>query len=483
VAVVIVAIAILFWPQRPPAPEPSAETKSPPSRERKPGLASERESAASPDTTPKAAATPPQAGEPKRFTVAIHVATFDGRDVVVRQEQGRSLDSPSSRIEAQVVPGQQESLLLATPPSLVAWTVVEIPDPVPERLEVRVPAADDPRLADVVLRAVDEETGEALPRAYLDPGPAAPDLQPLRADGEGRIRVPRAFQERMGARAVFRFGAVVAEREHLPRPWTTLDVAAQRADDWRRWDAEGALPIRLERLRGEVRRTTYRLVDESGRGRAGTLVTARYPITDTLYMPAPTTRTDANGAFEVLGSAVVALDVFEGPALLGTWIVVPSGDAGGPPPTITLPSLVHVRVRVQGADAKPTAWIHGVDLVLAAPEDRTGFARIDGKVEPGWKAMKPFEGSVLAVEGGPPYEIDVALPKGGAADLDLGIAGVSHRARVRAADAPALELDWSRLPEAPRERDRTTGWAPTREELDEMPAHLPEPSKGVAPAR
>ncbi len=66
---------------------------------------------------------------------------------------------------------------------------VTVPDPVPETMVVRIPARDDPRLAQVRLEIVDSETGAPLPEAKLDwMDPDAP-VATQSADDQGYIVV------------------------------------------------------------------------------------------------------------------------------------------------------------------------------------------------------------------------------------------------------------------------------------------------------
>ena len=211
--------------------------------------------------------------------------------------------------------------------------------------------------------------------------------------------------------------------------------------------------------------------------------------------PAPTSRTDGNGEVEVLGPGPTALDVLENGVPVATFVVVGAAAADTPVQGLVVPRMVKVRVRVKGIDAKPSAWLHGPDPLLAAPEERTGFARVDGKTLPGWKIFESYEGGEVAVGDGPPYEIEVVVPRDRDVALGLGVAPDAKRLVIHALEPTTIDVDWATLPAPPKGRG-SGGWASTREGLDQGPggpARKPEgktgkdaesePSKGIPPAR
>jgi hypothetical protein len=89
----------------------------------------------------------------------------------------------------QVRAGSEVVFHTEDPRAAVARISVRVPDPPPDVLVARVPSADDPRLASVVLEVVDAKTGEPLPDAVLEWDPSVPGPSRQEADERGRIAI------------------------------------------------------------------------------------------------------------------------------------------------------------------------------------------------------------------------------------------------------------------------------------------------------
>src|SRR5205085_6961703 len=176
----------ILWPQSGAGPdartssarEPAAATRATPAR-LSPSLIHGQDG----DTSP--AAAPAADG---LVETEIHGTTFGDppREVDIRRLANRKVEPPKSTERARTRAGQRIDLFLGEP-SALREVVLEVPDPVPARIEVRVPARDDARLVEPVLLVVDAKTVKPLPGAYLDAASRAPEATPVRADDEGRI--------------------------------------------------------------------------------------------------------------------------------------------------------------------------------------------------------------------------------------------------------------------------------------------------------
>jgi hypothetical protein len=244
---------------------------------------------------------------------------------------------------------------------------------------------------------------------------------------------------------------------------------------------ERAMPVRLQPFPpgAEVPRRRLRVVGEDGSPRAGSLVLVRYPGMEILLQPPLPARTDAAGVAEVVAPPISALDVYEGGALLGTFVVA-RGDATlqSEPREIRVPTAVRVRVALRGLeDPAALAWLRGPDVESLEADERTGWARIDGEVRPGWMAFPRAHGALVRASEGPPPTVDVVVPRG--RPVSLVVAG---REAVLRADGPkTIELDWATLPPFSDEASQFFAWSLTREGLDAQAGGLPSSSPAGSP--
>src|SRR5262245_56338768 len=154
-----------------PDAEPRREDAPPPATA--PSVLSPAPGMARDDRSPAASTKAP--GPEGTFACEIHVTTLGtpARDVEIR-----NVDGPASEplgpgvVRVLARPGSQTGATLSG--AAIPMVRVDVPDPVPSRIDVRVPAESDPRLENVVLLVVDEKTGKPLPDALLDPGAKAP---------------------------------------------------------------------------------------------------------------------------------------------------------------------------------------------------------------------------------------------------------------------------------------------------------------------
>ncbi len=467
VAVLGALVAGLLWPRYGSTPESSSAPAESGSRAASGSPSLSPSSLGGRSVTGPAAATAPSDG---RVECEIHVTTFGdpARQVQIQQVDGGNgkMDPTMGTVRVRTRAGESLGLLLY---GAAVWDVrIIVPDPVPPRIEVRVPALDDPRLAEPALLVVDAVSGTPLPNALLDPGSQSPDVQPIHADADGRIRVPPALAERLRMNRFLPQSAIVVEREHVPRAWNSLIGMNQgTVADWAEWNATGAMRVRLEPFPtdGPVPRRRLRIVDASGNAREGWLVLMRTPAMDMLMKSPFPARTDATGIVEVVAPAVASYDVYDGAILLGTFVLARDSMSEGGTREIRVPRAVCVHVIVRGlAEPRPNAWLHGPEVVSLDPDESTGWARLEGVVRPGWMAFRRAEGTSVQVSEGQPAEMDIWVPW----DVPVVLAVGGRVATVRALEATTVELDWTTLPAAPEE-PRGFEWSLTREGLDEAP--------------
>jgi hypothetical protein len=385
---------------------------------------------------------------------------------------GQEVATETVRVRTR--PGARIPLWLSG--AAVLTTTVVVPDPVPARLELRVPARDDPRLAAPVLQVVDAGTGAPLPGAYLDPGTAAPEGASLHADAEGRIRVPAVLAARLRQRRSRMRAAIVGERDHLPRGWLSLArMGSVSAADWTAWDASGAMRVALEPL-GEppVPRRTLRVLGEDGKPRSGCLVLVRTMGTDVSAAPPWPARTDASGRVEVIAPRVAACDVYDGTVLVGSFVIARDARPDDAVGEIRVPTTVRVHVVVRGlARPHPDAWLGGPDVVPLEADEPTGWARLDGVTRPGWRAFRRAPAERVRFRDGRPAEADLVLPR--ATPVPLDVAG--RRAVLRAEETTTIEIDWGALGPVPQPPGNVR-WSATREGLDAPPRGGPAAPAG-----
>ena len=417
---------------------------------------------------PREVVSPPAVhpGGDRLVECEIRVTTFgDVAREVLAQTLDRS-DPPAPSVRLRTKPGEHIWLVLSG--AAVPETGVEIPDPVPARLEVRVPARDDPRLADPVLLVVDERSGQPLPQAVLDPATAAPDSAPVPADAEGRIRVPRSLAERIRSHHGLSRSAIIVEPDHIPKGWASLvEMGRVSAADWSAWDVSGVMRVGLKPFPGDqpIPRRTFQFLGEDGKPRSGCLALVRTSGMEILGYPPVPGRADASGRVELVAPIVASYDVYDGATLVGTFVVSRDATAEGTPREFRIPAAVRVHVVVRGlGQPKPDVWLHGPDVISLESDDDTGWARIDGEVEPGWKAFARAEGGRVRVSETLPAEMDVSVPRGVSVPLDVA----GRRAILLVEEATTVDLDWGLLPTIPRESGNVT-WSATREGLDETP--------------
>ena len=470
VAVFVVLLAWLLWPQSRNTPGPSSsssESESPPA-------------ASSPSLSPSPLAgrretESPIATAPSDGLVEceIHATTFGdpAREVEIQEVDARDkIDVSMGTVRIRTKAGARVGLFLRG--AAVSDVRVEVPDPVPPRIEVRVPPMDDPRLADPVLLVVDEKSGKPLPTALFDPGSKAPEEPPVHADAGGLIRIPRALSARLREFLFLNSSGIISEANHFPRAWNSLFGMNQGTlADWAAWDATGAMRVRLEPFPADqlVPRRTLRVVGEDGSPLEARLVLMRTPGMGMLMQSPLPARTDGSGNVVVVAPAVASYDIYDGACLVGTFVMVRESMAENGVREIRVPKIVRVHVIVRGlAEPKPNMWLRGPEVVSLDPDEKTGWARIDGEVQPGWKAFSRADGSVIRASEGLPVEMDMLLPRG--RPVALEVAG--REALLKADEPTTIELDWSTL-QLPRKEPGNVGWSLTRAGLDEMPGHGP----------
>jgi hypothetical protein len=461
---------------------PEAGTTSPPST----GAETPREARLGPWRGRKEPAPPAEATGP-RGTLVVHVTTLgSGLEVPVTAVRRKPVDPPSSTVEVEARANERYRLQLREP-SLLPDVEVTVPDPAPPRLEVRVPAAGDPRLAEPVLEVRDAVTSGLLPLAFLDLGAAAPAEAPLKADGYGRIRIPARLATLAGERGWRDEGAVVGEPSHLPVPWTTPMAARLSLEDWASWDATGLLPIRLEPYPDGAETRRLRVVDESGRPRPSVVLLARFPGGEFHRLPPIPSRTDADGVALAPDAAATAFDAYEGDCLLGTFVLGRAARAARAAATrdLRLPSSVRVHVTISGLPGRSgSVTIRPAAVTSLDPDAATGYSRIDGKDAPGWSVFEPAEGDLLTFAGDPPVAFDRCLPKGREVSLVVTSEGMHRRAVVRVDEPKDVALSWGSMePWDPRSTLRNVEWSTTREGLDEIERAFPGASKTPSATR
>ena len=393
----------------------------------------------------------------------------------------RNFDPAVVEAAAVVKPGEFVSVLTHDPRSALRSVEVRVPDPAPEEVVVTVPDADDPRLKEPVFRVVDRQTKAPLARAVLEPGPEAVDVAPMRADEEGRIRVPAGVAERFRP-GWLEVGAAFTEPDHEPRGYPGLFRAGTSAEDVAAWEATGESVVELTALEGPVPRRRLRVRRADGEPAAGVLLELRMNAIIPLMSPVFPARTDAEGRVEIVAPMVFVLDVYDAGGLAGSYVLTRAGTAEGTEREIRLRRRRTVRVEVEGIPkgAKTYVSVYEAELELLDPESTTGFAWKKGVREPGWKAFSPAEPLTVVASGEEARVVDVPVLAGREAILSVSFEdGGGARAVRISGDGPAeVRVSWADLSAPPPFERGYNGWSTTDD-----PEPTPVPAPSPAPAR
>ena len=264
---------------------------------------------------------------------------------------------------------------------------------------------------DLLVEVLDAQSGAPLPRAYFEPGFSVPDEPRRTADLDGTIRVPRALLAWLHEADPDNRGALVSEPDHASLPaWTIPEEPGSTS--WQAWDAVPSVVVRLQPLPPATRRMRVRLLGEDGRPRPRYFLYVNGPSIEDLPRAPNVARSNPDGVAEFPAPPVMSLDIWDGQCLLGTYVLA-RGEEGAPARDLELPTPVAIHVRVTGIPAKaPLAFLEHRPVIRLDPDDRLGFARINGVAEPGWQAFTSLGRMELPVRGNGPHDIDVLIPRG-----------------------------------------------------------------------